>query len=134
MTTVFIKTKDTFAGNNENRVWPISYPYLAVQELRVSVTNPKGISAYITKNLRFDTENACIVYPTLESDLQPLGDGWKICIERQAPFIRDMEQAHEKANACEIAEDLTPIEQLGRIEEARALKQLKKTVEQERCF
>lgn len=123
MTTLFIKTKDTFQGDNTNRVWPLSYPYLSVQDLRVTVINPKGIGACVNKHLRFDSENVCIVYPTLESDLQPLGEGWSICIERQAPICRQIPATDSAPFA---PEDLTPIEQLARIEEIRAIKHIQK--------
>lgn len=124
MTTLFIKTKDTFQGDNTNRVWPLSYPYLSVQDLRVTVINPKGIGACVNKHLRFDSENVCIVYPTLESDLQPLGEGWSICIERQAPIVRDSNISSKSIFQTE--EDLTPLEHLGRVEAARVIKSLKK--------
>nr|DAN07279.1 MAG TPA: tail fiber protein [Caudoviricetes sp.] len=124
MTAIFIKTKDTYEGNSQNRVWPISYPFLSVQELRVSVINPAGIGAYVNKNLRYDAENACIVYPTKDSDLQPLGEGWTICIERQAPIVRDANMPIK--SKTQVEEDLTPLEHLGCAEAIRAIKGLKR--------
>lgn len=129
MTTIFIKTKDVHYGNGRDRVWALGYPFLSVQNLKVTVRNPAGYEAYVHKHLRFDSENACVIYPTAESDLQPLGEGWALIIEREAPVSRDIESLRVKEGAGEIPMDFTPLEQLARVEGARAVKSCKKAGE-----
>ena len=126
MTTGFLKTKDTYFGNCRNRVWPISYPFLSVQELQVTIVNPKGLSASVFKHLKFDAENACIIYPTPESGLQPLADGWSIVIERQSPLQRDLQLADKISKMRFLPADYTPLEKLARIESSRAKRSCKR--------
>lgn len=96
MTVSNTNTKLTYAGNGTVRTFGITFPLLSAAHLRVIVTDEDGTEKEITANYTLSAALNSVTYPTVESDLPPLGIGKKITLLRRTPLTQeiDLQTAH----------------------------------------
>nr|DAJ93806.1 MAG TPA: tail fiber protein [Caudoviricetes sp.]DAN02658.1 MAG TPA: tail fiber protein [Caudoviricetes sp.] len=91
MTVANTTTKLQYKGNGENRTFGITFPLADGSHLRLFLTTPQGVESEITKNFAFSDTLDSITYPTLESGMEPLADGYTLTLLRQTPPTQELD-------------------------------------------
>ena len=91
MTVSNTTTKLQYKGNGENRTFGITFPLADGSHLRLFLTTPQGVESEITKNFAFSDTLDSITYPTLESGMEPLADGYTLTLLRQTPPTQELD-------------------------------------------
>lgn len=91
MTVANTTTKLQYKGNGENRTFGITFPLADGSHLRLFLTTPQGMESEITKNFAFSDTLDSVTYPTLESGLEPLEDGYTLTLLRQTPPTQELD-------------------------------------------
>lgn len=91
MTVANTTTKLQYKGNGENRMFGITFPLADGSHLRLFLTTPQGVESEITKNFAFSDTLDSITYPTLESGMEPLADGYTLTLLRQTPPTQELD-------------------------------------------
>lgn len=91
MTVANTTTKLQYKGNGENRMFGITFPLADGSHLRLFLTTPQGMESEITKNFAFSDTLDSVTYPTLESGLEPLEDGYTLTLLRQTPPTQELD-------------------------------------------
>ncbi len=80
MTVANTTTKLQYKGNGENRMFGITFPLADGSHLRLFLTTPQGVESEITKNFAFSDTLDSVTYPTLESGMEALADGYTLTL------------------------------------------------------
>lgn len=91
MTVANTTTKLQYKGNGKNRTFGITFPLADGSHLRLFLTTPQGVESEITKNFAFSDTLDSITYPTLESGMEPLADGYTLTLLRQTPPTQELD-------------------------------------------
>ena len=91
MTVANTTTKLQYKGNGENRTFGITFPLADGSHLRLFLTTPQGVESEITKNFAFSDTLESLTYPTLESGMEPLADGYTLTLLRQTPPTQELD-------------------------------------------
>lgn len=83
-------TKCIYQGNGVNRTWDITFPADSPEHISVWLTSPGGTEMRVEAGFLLDTENHCVIYPTEESALELLPEGWKITLLRHTPLTQEV--------------------------------------------
>ncbi len=84
-------TKRIYSGNGTSREWAVDFPLMSLTDLNIIVTSPAGVETTVTTGYEWDEENQVITYPTVDSELDVLGEGWTITLVRQTPLTQEMD-------------------------------------------
>ena len=91
MTVANTTTKLQYKGNGENRMFGITFPLADGSHLRLFLTTPQGVESEITKNFAFSDTLDSVTYPTLESGMEALADGYTLTLLRQTPPTQELD-------------------------------------------
>ena len=91
MTIANTTTKLQYKGNGENRMFGITFPLADGSHLRLFLTTPQGVESEITKNFAFSDTLDSVTYPTLESGMEALADGYTLTLLRQTPPTQELD-------------------------------------------
>lgn len=91
MTVANTTTKLQYKGNGENRTFGITFPLADGSHLRLFLTTPQGMESEITKNFAFSDTLDSVTYPTLESGMEALADGYTLTLLRQTPPTQELD-------------------------------------------
>ncbi len=91
MTVANTTTKLQYKGNGENRTFGITFPLADGSHLRLFLTTPQGVESEITKNFAFSDTLDSVTYPTLESGMEALADGYTLTLLRQTPPTQELD-------------------------------------------
>jgi hypothetical protein len=72
-----------------------SFPYTFTiddtDDIKIFLTNPAGVITEVTANYFIDTDNSAVIYPSVESELDPVPDDWKVTLVRSKPLTQDVD-------------------------------------------
>lgn len=91
MTVANTTTKLQYKGNGENRMFGITFPLADGSHLRLFLTTPQGVESEITKIFAFSDTLDSVTYPTLESGMEALADGYTLTLLRQTPPTQELD-------------------------------------------
>lgn len=91
MTVANTTTKLQYKGNGENRMFGITFPLADGSHLSLFLTTPQGVESEITKNFAFSDTLDSVTYPTLESGMEALADGYTLTLLRQTPPTQELD-------------------------------------------
>lgn len=97
-------TKRIYAGNGTTREWDIDFPLVSINDLHILITSPAGEETSVTENFAFNTDYDAIIYPTLDSGLEPLAAGWTITLVRQTPLTQNIDLLRQGELDAEVLE------------------------------
>ena len=107
MTVSTLNTKHVYDCNGIQTEWPYTFPIIASTDIAVYVTDLTGAVTKITSNFSVDTENGKVIYPTVESELDPavvVANGFKVTIKRETPLTQEIDLVNEGALNAETLE------------------------------
>ena len=107
MTVSTLNTKHVYDCNGIQTEWPYTFPIIASTDIAVYVTDLTGAVTKITSNFTVDTENGKVIYPTVESELDPavvVANGFKVTIKRETPLTQEIDLVNEGALNAETLE------------------------------
>lgn len=74
--------KRIYQADGENRRWAVDFPYLSAAQLKVYCTDRSGAETDVSSHCVLDEIEQEIIYPTPESEQEPLPTGYTLTIVR----------------------------------------------------
>lgn len=98
-------TKVKYNGNGTTRVFSVPFPVLSAEHLKIVVTDSTGVETEITSNYTVNQACNALTYPTQESGLSPLADGYALTIARNTPLTQEIDLHNGATLAAEVLEN-----------------------------
>ena len=98
-------TKRTYQGNGVTTQWDVDFPLLAAADVRVYLTSPEGIETALTDGYTVDLPTHTLTYPTAESGLAPLSEGWSLTVLRRTPMTQEIDLIRQGELDAEVLEE-----------------------------
>lgn len=96
-------TQRTYSGNGVNCQWTVDFPLADVQDLHVFITSPLGVQEEVF-NFSLNADATCVEYPTAQSELDPLAEGWTISLVRKTPLTQQIDLTRHGELDAEVLE------------------------------
>lgn len=90
MTISNTKAKSVYETNGERREWEIGFDFDSnVSKLNIILEDREGYQTVVEDN--YLIEDGVVIYPSLESELDPIAEGYKIILFRETPNTQDID-------------------------------------------
>lgn len=90
MTISNTKAKSVYETNGERREWEIGFDFDSnVSKLNIILEDSEGYQTVVEDN--YLIEDGVVIYPSLESELDPIAEGYKIILFRETPNTQDID-------------------------------------------
>ena len=90
MTISNTKAKSVYETNGERREWEIGFDFDSnVSKLNIILEDREGYQTVVEDN--YLIEDGVVIYPSLESELDPIAEGYKIILFRSTPNTQEID-------------------------------------------
>ena len=90
MTISNTKAKSVYETNGERREWEIGFDFDSnVSKLNIILEDSEGYQTVVEDN--YLIEDGVVIYPSLESELDPIAEGYKIILFRSTPNTQEID-------------------------------------------
>ena len=90
MTISNTKAKSVYETNGERREWEIGFDFDSnVSKLNIILEDSEGYQTIVEDN--YLIEDGVVIYPSLESELDPIAEGYKIILFRSTPNTQEID-------------------------------------------
>lgn len=104
MTVSMQITKRIYAGNGVTRQWDVDFPLNSSGDLCLYITSPAGAEEKVTEFFELNSDATQLTYPTLQSGLAPLAEGWSLTLVRQTPLTQETDLIRQGELDAEVLE------------------------------
>ena len=104
MTVQTAETKTHYAGNGLTTEWPIPFPVVREEHIKLIKTSPDGVDEEITTGYIVNGMESGAVSVTYPLDGAPLGAGWQLTIYRNMPLTQTLDLERGGAFDADVVE------------------------------
>lgn len=104
MTVSMQITKRIYAGNGVTRQWDVDFPLSSGEDLLLYVTSPAGAEEKVMEFFELNAAATQLTYPTVQSGLDPLAEGWRLTLVRQTPLTQETDLLRQGELDAEVLE------------------------------
>lgn len=77
--------KNSYTANGTQTRWAYTFPVVNTSDIEVYLTSLAGVTSKVESNFTVDTDTLEVVYPSVASELDPIGAGLKVTLKRAVP-------------------------------------------------